>query len=445
MATINFTDGETLTDMLVKVAVATGNGILDVGYLCSDSRPYFKFVNGSTEYYTTLHPSNTSGATTVSVYRYTNDKMELVGNGSQNTNVLTYGGTTYANTSNTYIDVRLHKINKWAKYKPIIYENTSDILTDSQFEEKHWGLSWPSADSKILDLQSIFKYYPPTGGAIPYRLRDFNGYSHTAQPIMAASNIYIDSAFNLHFTIKYASSEDSTAVPFSEYINGIMSTAGKTITDYAPCVIVQNNKLGASAIIQSKSLETSMPSKETSVQYSINLIQGSTLCELEGEVYIKVSILAYYGGDATRWINISSSSESAGLNLGLAIPNATYLSYTLNLPAFESVLPTFTQSGYLWDSFTSTRPQINFMANKIIDTSVATYSVKFATVDNDFYYNIDATEVVVGYLGDEARIYTYLNLTGSYQYETTLYYKLIATSPVGQEKVVLKGSITKKS
>lgn len=89
-------------------------------------------------------------------------------------------------------------INKWAKYKPVIYPNLINTY-DQLNSDKTWKSTatwWRGTDGKCglnatvynreYDLTQGFEsdwgYNPPTGGmAAPYRLIDFNYYNHNAQ------------------------------------------------------------------------------------------------------------------------------------------------------------------------------------------------------------------------------------------------------------------------
>lgn len=97
-------------------------------------------------------------------------------------------------------------INKWAKHKPIVYANVIAPLTDAQFKEKNYGLTVPNPNSPrgsytkiddvILNAEDAYVYTKPSGRkASPYRISDFNKYSHSVQaPINGfPETIYIPS------------------------------------------------------------------------------------------------------------------------------------------------------------------------------------------------------------------------------------------------------------
>ena len=91
-------------------------------------------------------------------------------------------GTLCGNSNNN--------VNKWAKHKPIVYPNVLAQLTDAQFKEKNYGLTIPNPltgsytkiDDVILNAETAYAYTKPSGQmASPFRLTDFNKYSHSVQ------------------------------------------------------------------------------------------------------------------------------------------------------------------------------------------------------------------------------------------------------------------------
>lgn len=84
-----------------------------------------------------------------------------------------------------YICSNLHgRINKWAKYKPIDYPAIGE-LTEAQLKNGDYGIKPVTAKSTVLDAVNAnsYEYVPPKGGDnSPYRLCDFIGYNHNAEP-----------------------------------------------------------------------------------------------------------------------------------------------------------------------------------------------------------------------------------------------------------------------
>lgn len=108
-----------------------------------------------------------------------------------------------------------NNVNKWAKHKPIVYANAIAPLTDAQFKEKNYGLTIPNTltgnytkiDDVILNAEDAYSYTKPSGQmASPFRLTDFNNYSHSVKaPINGfPETIYIPTSVTtriLNFTI----------------------------------------------------------------------------------------------------------------------------------------------------------------------------------------------------------------------------------------------------
>lgn len=108
-----------------------------------------------------------------------------------------------------------NNVNKWAKHKPIVYANAIAPLTDAQFKEKNYGLTIPNPlmgnytkiDDVILNAENAYTYTKPSGQmASPFRLTDFNNYSHSVKaPINGfPETIYIPTSVTtrvLNFTI----------------------------------------------------------------------------------------------------------------------------------------------------------------------------------------------------------------------------------------------------
>lgn len=77
----------------------------------------------------------------------------------------------------------LAAINKWSLHKPIEHP-THALLTEDQIYASNCGLSIPlELEYDPVTLQAPWTYNRPIGGdKSPYRLADFNGYHHTAEP-----------------------------------------------------------------------------------------------------------------------------------------------------------------------------------------------------------------------------------------------------------------------
>lgn len=126
---------------LATVANYTKNPILDVGYQCKDSRPYFAFVNNSTTYYIRIHPDNlvvddevgVYSASSITKFGITYTKMTRLSGKATVTSIspsvtLSYNNVTYTYTPGSNTDVFLNKLNPWSFYKP--YEYTGLVDTE---------------------------------------------------------------------------------------------------------------------------------------------------------------------------------------------------------------------------------------------------------------------------------------------------------------------------
>lgn len=152
---------------LARLAAVTGNPMRDVGYQCSDTRPYFKFTSGSVTYYTTMHPKHATTAKTVSVYtkgaqREGYDTMRYVGTGSQTGSTLTYGGGAYTNGGYASERIRMFVVNRWAKYKP--FRNSAISFASQSACDTARAAAFQGFDSSTLCVEMS----PGTDGRFPH-------------------------------------------------------------------------------------------------------------------------------------------------------------------------------------------------------------------------------------------------------------------------------------
>lgn len=233
---------------IARVAGVTGNPLLDTMSQCYDVRPYFAFLNdaGRVAVYTTRHPS-TSGAASVPVYMSTTSRvdgetytaMEMKGTGTQTGATLIYGGQTYTNNGG-YENVRLHLINKWAKYKPQMVNQMSEI-TDAQRAQRAYpyGLRVVTAINYFSSIHdSNYAYVGIPGhfvGQSGYnccRLTDFSGYNKLARPEVRGTLSLSGTMINCGFT------EDTGEVTGAVQLRDLISALhGKTLTDFYPCIL----------------------------------------------------------------------------------------------------------------------------------------------------------------------------------------------------------------
>lgn len=211
----NRLDGK-LAFSVARVADITGNPMHDIGSQCSDARPYFKFVSGSTAYYTTLHPKHATTAKTVSVYtkgsqREGCDTMQYLGSGSQTGGSLAYNGVTYTCSGYEHEWIRVFAVNRWAKYKPFrnaavsfASQSACDTARANAFQgfdsTKLCREMTPGSDGRFPHL--VYEYLPPRAGNASEwcRMLDFaclegmgSGYYHGAKPPIAVR--FVDQPF----------------------------------------------------------------------------------------------------------------------------------------------------------------------------------------------------------------------------------------------------------
>lgn len=238
-----------------RVAGVTGNPLLDTMSQCCDVRPYFAFFNdaGRVAVYTTRHPS-TSGAASVPVYMSTTSRvdgetytaMEMKGTGTQTGATLIYGGQTYTNNGG-YVNVRLHLINKWAKYKPQMVNQMSEI-TDAQRAQGSYpyGLRVSAINyfSSIHDSNYAYVGIPGhfvgQSGYNCCRLTDFSGYNKLARPDVRGTLSLSGTMINCGFTEDIG--EVTGAVQLTELVSAL---SGKLLTDFYPCILASKEDTSA--------------------------------------------------------------------------------------------------------------------------------------------------------------------------------------------------------
>lgn len=240
---------------IARVAAVTGNPLLDTMSQCCDVRPYFAFFNdaGRVAVYTTRHPS-TSGAASVPVYMSTTSRvdgetytaMEMKGTGTQTGATLVYGGQTYTNNGG-YVNVRLHLINKWAKYKPQMVNQMSEI-TDAQRAQGSYpyGLRVSAINyfSSIHDSNYAYVGIPGhfvgQSGYNCCRLTDFSGYNKLARPDVRGALSLSGTMFNCGFTEDIG--DVTGAVQLTELVAAL---SGRPLTDFYPCILASKEDTSA--------------------------------------------------------------------------------------------------------------------------------------------------------------------------------------------------------
>ena len=114
-------------------------------------------------------------------------------------------------------------INKWAKYKPVVYANKVDQMSDSEFASVNYGLTAPNQKINVPSTMSDTWTYTPPGGTInaPYRLTDFYHYSHNAKNPIRENGNYTPSLFftqNVTFYFSQAGTVDAYAITTNDLV-----------------------------------------------------------------------------------------------------------------------------------------------------------------------------------------------------------------------------------
>lgn len=194
---------------LFTLSKATGNPMLDLGYQCSDRRPFFKYQNEDQVIYTTVHPKN---GTLPEINVFLKELKFIDG---EKRVVMTYQGVTSSVTSNTITfndvvytyqniieNIRLYYINKWSRRKPVIGFDM-DALTEAEWWKAGGGIDVVNLDTigknpyglgDINEMKAVVEvmfsdlekgayywtYNPPTDGDW-FRMTDFEGYYSNAK------------------------------------------------------------------------------------------------------------------------------------------------------------------------------------------------------------------------------------------------------------------------
>lgn len=237
-----------------RVAGVTGNPMIDTMSQCCDVLPYFSFsASGQTTVYTRRHPS-TAGAASVAVYMITTkrvdgvnyDAMAQKGTGTQTGSTLVFDGVTYTNGGG-HANIRQHLVNKWAKYKPQMVNQMSEI-TDAQRAQGSYpyGLRVSAINYFASIHDSTYAYVGIPGlfvgqsGYDCYRLTDFSGYNKLARPDVRGALSLSGTMFNCGFTEDIG--DVTGAVQLTELVAAL---SGRPLTDFYPCILASKEDTSA--------------------------------------------------------------------------------------------------------------------------------------------------------------------------------------------------------
>lgn len=247
---------------VARVAAVTGNPMLDVGYQARDSRPYFTFSRMSSAsaqdagdistiptYYTTLHPRRCTQNTTVNIYEMSSrvvdgvayNDMKYAGTGVQNGQTLTVVGREYKNTNFAYVDIRLHKVNKWSLHKPIAqayYTDRTDAdMYNGSGADEPYGLSCPAVTGWHLIEKATYAYVGVPQPEGHFRITDFAGYRHTAACTLSGRVAVNGSAVDVTLTHTYAL-PSSGSIRINDIV-WCLRQGTVELTDCYPCVLAR--------------------------------------------------------------------------------------------------------------------------------------------------------------------------------------------------------------
>lgn len=155
---------------------------------------------------------------------------------------------------------RSQKINKWAKCKPVSRPKWSALTADerrssspgqAEVDGVYWGVKIASGatSEEYLKLHDVgFEYVErPTGGSVsPFRMSDFDGYYHNAEPTIygSANGVY----FNIDHSIDVNLSVDTTGwntmgIDYADILRRTLDgsdtrTLEQTVGTLYPCILL---------------------------------------------------------------------------------------------------------------------------------------------------------------------------------------------------------------
>lgn len=125
------------------------------------------------------------------------------------------------------------KINKWAKYKPVVLNNATPNRNGDWWKGNNGmcGITYTSfititaGINAIKNSTAVWGYQPPTGGSTsPYRLADFGGYDADASAPMANFSIppvYMNSSSDILHAVIASSYDDGYCLKFRDFADDL--------------------------------------------------------------------------------------------------------------------------------------------------------------------------------------------------------------------------------
>lgn len=180
--------------------------------------------------------SNTLGIISPTSIDLANDVRKVLGESSTSASVV----------------CRSAKINKWSKHKPVIYPVPFG-LTDSQrighsiqmAQGIYYGIKMGTIGGRLADIHNAtFDYYPPQGGeSQPWRIADFRGYNHNAQPTPIASELTKEIQYQSEraFACRIVHSPgNTTGVSWDDILTAMRQTGLDTfsLANAYPCLMI---------------------------------------------------------------------------------------------------------------------------------------------------------------------------------------------------------------
>lgn len=245
-------------------------------------------------------------------------------------------------------------INKWSKYKPVIwpYTNTENLPTNMQryqaadgkcgFKDIQWMSVQQILNHYLGNGLDCWEYAKPTGGAsAPYRLGDFRGYDHNA-PMFLQSTFAKDDEIRINravgqptYTFNFNYYDTGTNITLNDFSNahiGLDSSAKITALIYAGTNLPNTG----STLPDSIQYGSSIGSDQVSITVDFNKITSSTMaCNVvfclsfvtQSENYIPIP----YDDDHYYCMKVSLTNQATDANItfkqiGFAESNGTVVS-----------------------------------------------------------------------------------------------------------------------